>query len=28
VLSFSLEVEINGFWPWNRQRANASQHGL
>ena len=22
LLSFSLEVEIYGFWPWNRQRAS------
>ena len=22
LLSFSLEVEIDGSWPWNRQRAN------
>ena len=28
VLSFSLEVEIDGFWPWNRERANASQQDL
>ena len=28
VLSFSLEVEIDGFWPWNRERVNASQQDL
>lgn len=22
VLSFSLEVEIDGYWPWNRWRAS------
>jgi uncharacterized membrane protein len=23
ILSFSLEVEIDGMWPWNKWRANA-----
>lgn len=28
LLSFSLEVEIDGTWPWNRGPANGSQqHG-
>jgi uncharacterized membrane protein len=25
LLSFSLEVEIDGVWPWNRERANGSR---
>ena len=25
VLSFSLEVEIDGFWPWNRWRAESTR---
>ena len=25
VLSLSLEVETDGFWPWNREHATASQ---
>lgn len=25
LLSFSLEVEIDGSWPWNRERANGAQ---
>jgi len=24
VLSFSLEVEIDGYWPWNRWRADTT----
>lgn len=27
VLSFSLEVEIDGFWPWNRWRTEAAAPG-
>ena len=27
VLSFSLEVEIDGFWPWNRWRTEPSEPG-
>ena len=27
VLSFSLEVEIDGTWPWNRWREEADQDG-
>ena len=25
VLSFSLEVEINGVWPWNAWRLDSTQ---
>ena len=28
LLSFSLEVEIDGTWPWNRERASAPQQDL
>jgi hypothetical protein len=28
VLSIALEVEIDGTWPWNRQRANVSRQDL
>ena len=28
VLSIALEVEIDGSWPWNRQRANVPRQDL